>query len=271
MTTSLAVIVVGGGIAGPAAAIALHRAGFTPTLYEAHERGADERGAWLTVAVNGLNALRDLGVDPGAALAAGFPTPTLAMHNRAGRHLADLVWWFANPPSKREPSAAELAGWHPPRWRAHLLRLFADDAAPATALIHATADVVGPWNTYEMPRLPVWQDGRIVLVGDAAHATSPSAGQGASLAIEDAVALGRCLRSYAAGGSGVPAAPAAYERLRRARVEKVVAYGRRNSSPKAVGPIGAAVRDLVLPTALRLLHRRGNPQSWILDHRVDGG
>ena len=34
----------------------------------------------------------------------------------------------------------------------------------------------------------------MIIVGDAAHATSPSSGQGASMAIEDAVVLAKCLR-----------------------------------------------------------------------------
>ena len=36
---------------------------------------------------------------------------------------------------------------------------------------------------------PPWHRGRVVLIGDAAHATSPHIGQGASMAIEDAVVL----------------------------------------------------------------------------------
>jgi len=387
-------VVAGGGIAGTVAAIALHRAGFTPLIHEAHDRGADERGAFVTVAVNGLAALRALGLDPGQIFAAGFPTPTMELRNSAGRRLAALplggpladgittttirradlylalraeaerrgikieygkrltgiakrpggvtalfsdgdraeadllvgadglhsrtraaldpgapaprylgllnaggfaagpvaaglapepgvmqmafgrraffgwatapdgtVWWFANPPRKRP---AEPGEWTPAGWRAHLLELFADDAVPAAALIRATDEIVGPWNTWDLPRVPVWRDDRTVLIGDAAHAVSPSSGQGASMAIEDAVTLGRCLGAR----SGVPAALADYERLRRDRVEKVVAYGRRSGSTKTAGPVGAAVRDAMMPLVMRLLYRKGDPQSWILDHRV---
>jgi FAD-dependent urate hydroxylase len=83
-------VVVGGGIAGTVAALALRNAGFAPTVYESHPRGADERGAFLTLAGNGQAALRALDLDPAALLAAGYPTPTLAMGNGAGRHYADL-------------------------------------------------------------------------------------------------------------------------------------------------------------------------------------
>jgi len=105
----------------------------------------------------------------------------------------------------------------------------------------------------------------MVLVGDAAHAVSPSSGQGASMAIEDAVVLGRCLATIPA----IPAALTEYEHRRRERVEKVVAYGRRSGSTKTAGPIGAVLRDAMTPLFMRLLYRKGNPQAWILEHRVD--
>ena len=45
-----------------------------------------------------------------------------------------------------------------------------------------------------MPPVPHWHRGRMVLVGDAVHAPSNSTGQGASLAMESAIELARCLR-----------------------------------------------------------------------------
>jgi FAD-dependent urate hydroxylase len=168
------------------------------------------------------------------------------------------VWWFANPPRKRPP---EPGDWTPASWRAHLLDLVAGDRTPAAAIIEATDEILGPWGTFDLPRVGVWHDGRIVLLGDAAHAASPSSGQGASMAIEDAVVLARSLRDE-------PDPLAAYERVRRPRVEKVVAYGRRSSSSKVAGPIGAAIRDTMTPLVLKMLYRKGDPQAWILDHRL---
>ncbi|MFD0520289.1 FAD-dependent oxidoreductase [Paractinoplanes durhamensis] len=159
-----------------------------------------------------------------------------------------------------EPGAGPPGRLHPQAWRAHLIELFAEDALPAAAIIRATDVAIGPWNTDDLRRVPVWHSGRVVLTGDAAHAVAPSAGQGASMAIEDAVVLGRCL---AEGGT-----LADYERIRRPRVERVVAAGRRNGSGKTAGPVGAAIRDAMLPTMMKMLFRRGNPQAWILDHRV---
>ena len=59
-------------------------------MYEAYDRSAAGNGAFLTVAVNGLAALRTLDLDPAVVLAAGYPTPHLALAGRAGRRLADL-------------------------------------------------------------------------------------------------------------------------------------------------------------------------------------
>ncbi|WP_051807988.1 FAD-dependent oxidoreductase [Actinoplanes subtropicus] len=172
------------------------------------------------------------------------------------------VWWFANPPSKHPVRPGDFTS---ESWRAHLIDLFADEGLPAAAIIRATGVAIGPWNTEDLRRVPVWHSGRVVLAGDAAHAVAPSSGQGASMAIEGAVVLGRCL---AERPDDLRAALGEYERIRRPRVEKVVAVGRRNGSGKTAGPIGAAVRDAMLPFFLKMAYRSGNPQSWILDHRV---
>ena len=81
-------LIAGGGIAGAAAALALQRAGWQPRVFEAQPEGAAGQGAWLTVAVNGLTALRTLGLDPAQVLSTGFATPTVALTNGAGRRLA---------------------------------------------------------------------------------------------------------------------------------------------------------------------------------------
>src|SRR5690349_16226570 len=89
MTKPIA-LVAGGGIAGTVAALALQRAGWAPRVFEARSPDAGELGAFLTVAVNGLSALRALDLDPSVVTAAGFPTPQLTMLNGSGRHLAVL-------------------------------------------------------------------------------------------------------------------------------------------------------------------------------------
>ena len=104
----------------------------------------------------------------------------------------------------------------------------------------------------------------MIVIGDAAHATAPSSGQGASMAVEDAVVLARCLRDLPETGQAF----AAYERLRRGRVEKIVAHGARTSNSKAAGPVGRALRDLMMPMILKRV-ARGGSLAWMHDYHID--
>ncbi|WP_327048175.1 FAD-dependent monooxygenase [Microbispora sp. NBC_01189] len=377
-------IIIGGGIAGPVTAMALRRAGLDAEVFEAYDRGADGVGAFLTLAVNGLEALRVLDLHD-LARDLGMDTPLMEIRNARGRHLATVrqpsrtlkradlyralrdeavrrgvrvhygrrlvdaeatgdgvrgifadgseaegdllvgadglgsrtralidpraprpryvgllntggfadgvqvpgrpgvssfvfgrrcffgylihpdgqVWWFANPPSRRELSPEELAAISPEQWRARLLDLFEGDVGPMREIVAATPRILPAWNTYDFPTVPTWSGDRMVIVGDAAHATSPSSGQGASMAVEDAVVLARCLRDV----PDTRGAFAAFERLRRARVERVVAHGKRNGDGKAPGAVGAFVRDLFLPVVLRQVGKR-DALAWLHDHRI---
>jgi 2-polyprenyl-6-methoxyphenol hydroxylase-like FAD-dependent oxidoreductase len=106
----------------------------------------------------------------------------------------------------------------------------------------------------------------MVIVGDAAHAASPASGQGASMAIEDAVVLARSLRDL----PDIQQAFAAYERLRRERVERVVAQGARSSSGKAAGPIARVLRDLLLPVILKWVASSSERSlAWMYDYHID--
>jgi 2-polyprenyl-6-methoxyphenol hydroxylase-like FAD-dependent oxidoreductase len=172
------------------------------------------------------------------------------------------LWWFANVSQVRELSGAELQRITDEQWRRRLMEVFAVDTTPATAVIAATDEVARPWNTYDFPKVPKWHTDRMVLVGDAAHAASPTSGQGASLAIEDALTLARCLRDR----PDTPSAFAAYVGLRRKRVERIVAAAKRRSGDKMPGPIGRTLRDLVFPL---VLSRAGKAsQDEVLDYRI---
>jgi 2-polyprenyl-6-methoxyphenol hydroxylase-like FAD-dependent oxidoreductase len=102
----------------------------------------------------------------------------------------------------------------------------------------------------------------MLIIGDAAHAASPTSGQGASLAIEDAVVLARCLGDL----PDVSSAFAVFEQLRRPRVERVVAWATRMNRNKMPGPIARVFRDAVLPVILRRLARQS--QSWLFDYHI---
>ncbi|RSD19925.1 FAD-dependent oxidoreductase [Amycolatopsis eburnea] len=386
-------LIIGGGIAGTITAIALHEAGHEPVLFEAYDRGAEGVGAFLTLAVNGLDALLPLGLKD-VVRRTGFDSPRMSIGLGDGTRLAEFslggalpdgtvsqtvlrselyvalrdeaarrgihagygkrligasqtdthvradfsdgshaegdlligadglrsrvrtvidpdapspryvpllntggfaeglalpdepgvlnmvfgkrvffchvvspdgrVWWFANPARKTEPTASELAGLAGEKLRAELLDLVSRDRTPATEIIRATRELYPAWPTYDFPSVPVWHRGRMVIIGDAAHATSPAAGQGASMAIEDAVTLAKCLRDV----PEVPHALATYEGLRRERVEAVVAAGKRNGEQKVIGPVGRVVRDFFIKRAFSKPFDE-DPNAFMWDHRID--
>lgn len=176
------------------------------------------------------------------------------------------IWWFANPPARTEPSRKELRALTAGELRTRLTGLLAPDRSPGAAIVAASGDFTLS-NQYDLPSVPTWHRDRMVLIGDAAHAVSPASGQGVSLAAEDAVTLGRCLRDHA----DVSAALASYEEQRRARVERVVAWGAGMNNTKKQGLAGRMLRDLVLPI---ILSRGGRPEemrkmSWLFEHRLD--
>jgi FAD-dependent urate hydroxylase len=378
MTHPRTALVIGGGIAGPVAAMALQKAGIQATVYEARPRGAEGIGVFLTIASNGIDALRTIETD-GPVLAAGFPTPGITLRSTTGKHLgaaraglpladgttshtlkrADLyqaihdqatargiviehgkrlvdveqsrdgvravfedgsdatgevligadgirsvtrglidpsapaptyvglvnlggyasgvpvdaepgsytmifgkraffgyalapdgaLWWFANVPRGDQPARGEVEAVTAEQWQRQLAELYAEDAGPAVGLVQASdpADIMRASPTHSLPHLPVWHAGRMIVIGDAAHAPTPSSGQGASLSVEDAVVLAKCLRDLP-----YEEAFAAYERLRRARVERIAKVAARVNSSKAAGPVARVLRDATLPVILKL-------------------
>jgi 2-polyprenyl-6-methoxyphenol hydroxylase-like FAD-dependent oxidoreductase len=91
-------------------------------------------------------------------------------------------------------------------------------------LVHNIEGDMSFWALVELPRLPRWSRGRVVLLGDAAHAPLPHQGQGAGLAIEDAYALGALLGR--GGLTDYCRVFEAFEGLRMRRTQRVQAYSR---------------------------------------------
>ncbi|MBF4617855.1 FAD-dependent monooxygenase [Clavibacter sp. VKM Ac-2873] len=173
--------------------------------------------------------------------------------------------WFANPrvPVTRRGSApaAPVASED---WADPLLRLGARDGLPLAQLIPATPDLDARLPRREAP--PAWGSHRVVLVGDAAHPISPSSGQGASLALEDAAVLGRLL----AAGSDPAGVVAQLVRRRQERVAYVIQQGQWLDRIKLLGPAGAAVRDrVIMPLADRRAARgRAGAGSELYDFEL---
>lgn len=175
--------------------------------------------------------------------------------------------WFANPPMKQEPAKGVLSGMTDAQWRTWLHELMDGDAGPAEQIIDATPGPIEGFTTYDMPVVKKWHDGsRMVIIGDAAHATSPAAGQGASMSLEDAVILAQCLRDCPTTASAF----VTFDSLRRERVEKIVANGHKSSSDKAAGPIMRIIRDAILPSKFRAAVRDGGESMmWLQGHHID--
>jgi len=379
MTHTRTALIIGGGIAGPVAAMALRQAGIEATVAEAHPQGAGGIGVFLTLASNGIDALRTIGAD-GSPLAAGFPTPGITLRSTTGKDLGAArtglslpdgttshtlkraalykaihdeatsrgvvvehgkrlikaeqqgdkvralfedgsdatgdvvigadgihsvvrklidpnapeptyaglinlggyargvdvdaepgsytmifgkraffgyalapdgdVWWFANVPRGDEPDRGEVEGITAEEWQGRLAEVYAEDAGPALRLVQATdtADIMPASPIHSIPHLPKWHSGRMIVIGDAAHAPTPTSGQGASLSIEDAVVLAKCLRDL----PDPQQAFTRFEALRRPRVERIIKQAARINSNKAAGPVGRVFRDAILPLILKM-------------------
>jgi 2-polyprenyl-6-methoxyphenol hydroxylase-like FAD-dependent oxidoreductase len=176
---------------------------------------------------------------------------------------ADEIMWFSNVPAA-DPAAAKTVS--PERWLEALRERHADDV-PARDIIALLTpeDVAHPGPLEDIPTVRTWHRGRVVLVGDAAHPTSPSSGQGASQAIESSLELTRALRDC----PDVRSAFAAYETARRPRVEKIIAAAARVNNDKAAGPVARVVRDLLMPVMMKTVMKPDKMFGDLHRHRID--
>ena len=383
-------IIIGCGIAGPAVAIFLKRAGYEPNIYEAQPDHDDYTGLFLNVARNGMRVLKELGVD-GRIREEGIELRAMSFHSgngkwlgkiedpsgepqgftikrgflhkvlreaaqsegipiAFGKRLANLhlsgsrvtalfddgtsaegdllvgcdgihsrtrrlilpdapepdytglisfggfargaavkrepgvqhmifgkkaffgylvkedgeIFWFGNLSWPGTPTRKSLQVISETEWRRRFHELYRFDPDPVPDIIQKTEGGIGVYPIYDMLTQPAWHRGRAVLIGDAIHATSPNAGQGASLALEDALVLAKCVRDNRSTGQAFRQ----FERLRRERVEKIVRYSRSIGRRKhATNPVQVFFRDLMLPFFLKQASRQSN--AWLYDYRAD--
>ncbi|WP_067841404.1 FAD-dependent oxidoreductase [Nocardia lijiangensis] len=203
---------------------------------------------------------------------AGIPSDTMvfAFGKRAyylyGAAADGRVFWGANLPHKQYLTLTEARAIPAEHWLSILRDTYAEDT-PGGALARSTTaeqlEVTG--GLHIMPPVQHWYRGRMVLVGDAVHSPSNSSGQGASLAIESAVQLARCLRDLPEPA----AAFAAYERLRRERVEGIAARAAKINHSKTPGPVGRKMMNLLMPLMVKTVMNPEKTMGSEQRYRID--
>jgi 2-polyprenyl-6-methoxyphenol hydroxylase-like FAD-dependent oxidoreductase len=160
-----------------------------------------------------------------------------------------VMWWSTQP--SHGIDAATLRAMGQDALKRHLRNFHAGWHDPIPRLLEAAQNIVVT-ATLDVATLPTWSRKRTLLIGDAAHATSPHAGQGASLALEDAMRLARLLHA----GNELGATFEIFESERRPRVERIVALARRNGNQKRkFSPAGAWIRDRMLKVLIPITAR----------------
>jgi 2-polyprenyl-6-methoxyphenol hydroxylase-like FAD-dependent oxidoreductase len=156
------------------------------------------------------------------------------------------VWWSAQIAAPQPPDNPDLMEMFRTEHRALDILRGADPGRTGT-------------RHHVLPAVRTQHDDRTVLIGDAAHPVG--AGQGASMAIEDAVVLARVLADQT-----VPAALKAFDDERRNRLDKMARMATRNRDAKTAGPLARRMRDLVMPHAFPRFYPRAT--GWLYDYEV---
>jgi len=136
--------------------------------------------------------------------------------------------------SSPSAAAAEILAYMAPRFDASF-----------RAITSATSEVRHDGVLVDRDPLPSWGDGRVTLIGDAAHPMLPQTGQGAAQAIVDALTLGKMLT----GETDVEGTLRAFEAERQPKTAALVRQGRRTARFMRIrNPLVCYVRELALRT-----------------------
>jgi 2-polyprenyl-6-methoxyphenol hydroxylase-like FAD-dependent oxidoreductase len=392
-TTNRRALIIGSGIAGPAVALFLKRAGLEPVICEARSAAAEDEGLWLNLATNGLEILKTLGVlpqviaqgaptsgflickcnghplammkfDPPAGMAVAsitigrgalhkilraaaihegipihfgkrlkaasvigsntalatfddgtdatgdvligcdgirsrvrgslfpeVPAPRYSgtigyggfshntahlpcdnvMHMVRGKRAYFLyqvlpsgeVGWGDHVQHPHEPQRDELSAIPQAELRQRLLDLHGDDAQEVQEIVRAVVGDIRTIAIYDLPYVQQWHTGPVCLIGDAAHAMSPHAGQGAATSLEDAAVLAQCLRDI----PDVERAFHTFQQLRYERVHKIMETARRNGKNHfSSSPFSEWLQGVMMPIFFKLF---AHANDWMYAYTVD--
>lgn len=165
------------------------------------------------------------------------------------RHL--VHYWISGGRELNFVAAVPAEQWAEESWTARgsttdLVRAL-DGFCAAARYVPRAATTVLRSALYDRDPLPRWSAGRATLLGDACHPMLPFMAQGAGMALEDAVVLGRCLAGV--GPDEVPAALTRYQRARLERTAAVQAGSRGNTFLRAAAPASATAPATTAPAS----------------------
>src|ERR1700689_1667076 len=161
------------------------------------------------------------------------------------------VWWTAQVAARQPPSGPAAVS------AAGLAALFSGEEQ-AAAVLRAATTVGAAYPGHVLAPVTCRFTGTTVLIGDAAHPAG--AGQGASMALEDAVVLARELAAAGATEAGL----AAFDRQRHERSGQLARTEAANRDAKTAGPVASRVRDLIMPHVFSRFYE--NATGWLYDY-----
>ena len=163
-------------------------------------------------------------------------------------------------------STKEDGKWEDPEWVKPMNKeaMFKDFAGWTEAVVKILSMMQKPdtWALFDLPPAPTYFKGRICMLGDAAHASTPHNGAGAGQAIEDALCMSRVMR-LVFDGADIPRAFAAFDKVRRPRSQRQVKVARDSGW----------LYDLQLPGYMddwdKIKEMLVSKQAWIWNHDLE--
>ena len=194
--------------------------------------------------------------------------PEAIVHMGPGRHI--VTYPLRGGELMNVVAVEERDGWAAEGWnhkdRPEILRAAFADFAPEIRDLLFRADQVYLWGLFRHPVAKVWGQGRLALLGAAAHPTLPFLAQGANMALEDAWVLADALDQE----DDIATAFTRYQALRKTRCARIVDAASRNAENYHLrpGPYRAAAH-MALRLGARLAPRlAANRFQWLYGHDV---
>ena len=171
------------------------------------------------------------------------------------------VWWTNVPcPANK---LREFKSLSPEDLTQRLLELHKNDHDLILKFINSAKNRHIRIPLYVISHLDAWHKSRVCLIGDAAHATSPFIGQGAAMAMEDAIVLAKCLRDI----SSLEDAFEKFENLRKQRTERIVKTSEQSGKfMTSTNLVGKLFRRVLLPSLIKSYAKR---LDWIFSYDID--